>query len=211
MCRRLCLIVCCLFVAGVLPALRVLAAHADPVADHIGIYFDQQGEVYCAHPAPYTTVTAYLVATQVTEPSGLSAWVARIVTQPESLPAGLNFTLQQPGVSILPAPFFYAQLSPAVPRAPAITLLSMSTFYLGGVVLLAVGAAETTLFPADPGPGYAAGSDPTSWRRFTVWSGVPLSGVPHTWTVAAIGGGFPICIVDENEASTWGVLKKLYD
>ncbi len=200
-----------MLLGGLLLAVPAVQAQGTFPVDGIGIYFDQEGIANCSYAPSYTLVTAYLVVTQLTEASGLSGWQLRFATNPDPPPAGISFSLMQPGVSILPPPTFEVLLSAAVPQAPTITLLSMTLFHMGIPIDFAVGPTDPSLFPTDPGPCYAVGDDPSTWRRLSVWEGAPLTGQPGMWIVAGLGQSSTLCSPDPVEPLTWGALKRLYD
>ena len=209
--RRLMLLAVCL---GGLIA-RSAAAQTDPTPDLIGIYLDQAGTVNCTEsPAPYTLVPLYLVAANLSEPSGLAGWEAGIFTNPETLPVPLMLTapLCDFGCEL---PFLHVGLAEALPRAPTMVLARLSLIYTGGPVKLLLGACEPTSFPDDPGPGYAAGDNPGRLVRLRAASTVIVDPQhPDRLLVCVLGAPdwcTPLPDWPAVETSTWGALKQLYD
>ncbi len=185
------------------------SAQIDPTPDGIGIYFDTMGEQFCIFGVPYTPVTLYLLATRVSDSTGISGWECALYTNPAVLPAGLTVDVMDCVAGCAP-PYLHVSLAAPLPRASAIRLATISTFYLSGSVYFALGAAEPTSFPGDPGPGYSGGDDQTRLRRLTppIWS-EPDPAHDHSWYVAAIGS-YSLCTVMPAEPITWGAVKGLY-
>lgn len=186
-------------------------AQTDPGPDGIGIYFDPDGASNCATRSPYTQVTAYLVATRISAPSGMVGWAARILYNPSEIPAGVTYTLLPPVWIPDPGPDYpdvVVSLPWCQPAAPAVPLLVISFLHLGGQALLGVGPAYP--FSAAPqGPGYAACGDPGQLIALVPSGDVAWPGVPGGYVVAAVNpsGGCPV----PAEETSWGAVKALYD
>jgi len=183
----------------------------DPGPDSIGIYFDQGGVGNCATRAPFTQVTAYLVATRISDSSGIAGWAARILFNPAEIPAGVSYTLLPSGWLPDPGPAYpdiVVSLPWCLPAAPAVPLLVVSFFYMGGQVMLGVGPAYP--FSASPqGPGYAPCGAPGQLTALFPSGDVPWPGIPGGYVVAAVSptGGCPV----PAEPTSWGAVKALYE
>ena len=186
-------------------------AQTDPGLDGIGIYFDPDGVSNCATQVPYTQVTAYLVATRISAPSGMVGWAARILYNPAEIPAGVTYTLLPPLWLPDPGPAYpdvVVSLPWCLPAAPAIPLLTISFFHLGGQALFGVGPAYP--FSADPqGPGYAPCGEPDQLIALVPSGDVAWPGVPGGYVVAAVNptGGCPVPVGE----TSWGAVKALYE
>jgi hypothetical protein len=187
------------------------SAQLDTSSNGIGIYFDSAGYSFCSQAAPYTMATAYLLATRISDPAGISAWECAVYTNPATLPAGL--TVQIPGCLDCEAGFPNLHVAPPapLPQGSAITLATLSTFYLGGPVYFYVGATTPTSYPTDAGPCYAGAGDPSLWRRLRPFIGGFAPDPLHadSWLVAAIND-YQLCRVTTAEPTTWGTVKGLY-
>jgi hypothetical protein len=183
-------------------------------ANSIGVFFDMSGISICATPAPYTTLTAYVLALNISEASGLSGWECSLITDPATFPAGATVTLDNGGTNALAEPDYAVTLPAAVPRAPIIRLATWTSFYLGGQILFGIGPAHPGRFPDRAGPGYSAGDDPSLWVRLSTFCGSPAQ--PDAHYVAGVHT--LICSVDGDPdpcrtpiaETTWGAVKDLY-
>ncbi len=198
----------------VLPMLATTAFSQVPSTDIIGVFFDEQGYLPCGFQLPYTTLTAYVLAIDISEPSGLSGWECSLVTDPATFASGVTVTLANGGVNALTEPDFDVTLPAVVPRAPIIKLATWSAFYIGGVVKYGIGPAHPGHFPDDPGAGYAAGDDPARRMRLRMRCG-DAAPQPDTYYAAVMGMGCPTikdlgsCLTPVEDA-TWGAVKQLY-
>jgi hypothetical protein len=179
----------------------------------IGIYFDPDLRVNCGVAHPYTTLTAYVLAMDVSEPSGLAGWELSLLTEPATLPFPLHVTIENGGTNALADPDYEVFLPAVMPQSRIIRLASFRMFYVGGEVSFGIGPAHPGHFPASPGPGYAAGDDSTRWIRLHVPCALGLASRPDSYIVATTGG----CpLLDDNwcitpvEADSWGAVKALY-
>jgi hypothetical protein len=194
-------------IASVALLLSVLAAA--PVVgsvtnepDRIGVFFDEAATLpRDCHHAAFTGLTAYLVVLNPT--SDIGGWECRFAADTWPLPAAVTWGIRGEGLNLLPSPDFQVALSPALPAAPVVTLVSLGTFYLGGPLTFLVGATTPTSFPGDPGPGYAPADAPGTWRRLVPWTGTPSATTPVVWGVAEVG-----CV--PNDAASWSAVKALY-
>lgn len=179
--------------------------------DLIGIHFDPDGSSFCSFPSACTSLTAYLLATDASKPSGVSGWELSLFTDPTVLPAGLPVTIANGGTSALVAPEFDVPLPAPVPRAHVIPLATIETFQ-GGPVSFGVGPAHPGHFPSGPGPGYSAGDDPARRTRLHVRCALNYAPAPDSYFVAMVNGcsvyGEP-CITPIESAS-WSAVKGAY-
>lgn len=190
-------------------------ARVEPAADRIGIYLDEAGTIDCTYesPSPCTTIQLYLVAADLSEPSGIAGWEAGIFTVPESLPVPLLLTWPTcDGTCELPC--LRVGLTEVLPRTPTMILAHLALFYPGGVVKLLLGPCEPTLFPDDPGPGYAAGDDPSRLVRLRPEDTVVIDPEHPDRLLVCVIGDPDWCLPDiwpAVETWTWSALKRLYD
>jgi hypothetical protein len=198
----------------VLLAVLALAAPAmagiDPGPNGIGVYFDLGANINCAQPAPYALLNMYLIATNITESSGISGWETHVYFNP--VPgAGVTYTYAGVGaVNPLTAPDFQVGMGGGpLPYSPAVLMLTMSTFYLGGPLSIGLGPITTapTSFPLTRSPGYAAGNDPSKLVALKCSSNWPWLSVPNAFLVAGANAGD--CPVPTEDTS-WGGVKALY-
>lgn len=197
----------------VLLAVLALAAPAmagiDPGTNGIGVYFDLGANVNCGAPAPYALLPMYLIATNINETSGISGWETHVYFEPTP-GAGVTYAYAGVGaVNPLTAPDFQVGMGGGpLPYSPAVLLLTMSTFYLGGPLMIGVGpiiSAPPSFSP--PSPGYAAGNAPDRLIKLTPSSNVPIPGSNFGyWVAGANAGNCPV----PNEETSWGGVKALY-
>ena len=141
--------------------------------DDIGVYLDQAGTISCsAAPAPYSMVTLYLVAKDISSVSGLSGWECALLFDPPS-PIGISCTILNGGLNVLSPPQFCVGFPTALPYAGAMPLARIDFLYSGVPVKVGVGPTTPssfgpgTFWPDLPvGPGYAVGDNPGELRRF---------------------------------------------
>ncbi len=193
-------------------AVSATADPVDPAPDGIGIYFDSGGESNCSLAAPFTTVTAYLLALNLTTPSGIIGWECSISTSPANL-SGITYTLAGHAFNIFAPPKFSVGLAAALPCVPAITLMTMRTFYMGGPVQFAIGPCVPCAFGPNsyfpqlpPGPGYALGNNPGMLKRLYPSTADLVPGTSDTYWVAGINADCPVANVQDS----WGGVKALY-
>jgi len=197
-------------------ALVLVAANAfaqsDPGLNGIGFYFDEGGvSNYLPTQAPYTMINCYLLATRITESSGLLGWEAEVAVIPAP---GLapTYTMNAGMSNLLSAPIFLVGMANPLPFAPAMKLLTVSVLNFGTPFSLAVGPCNPSSFGRYPyadvpiGPGYAAGNDLGKLIRLTPSSNVPVPGRAYFYTTAAFMQTAPVAI----ENDSWGSVKSLY-
>jgi hypothetical protein len=190
-------------------ALLLVAASAfaqtDPGTDGLGVYFDLGGTSNCmtATINPYTPVTGYLLATRLTESSGVSGWECKMMFDvAPAIPP--TYAIQGGGLNVLTAPDFQVGIPSALPFAPAINLLSFTLYYTAPI-RFAIGPCSVSSFnPA--APGYAKGSDPGVLKRFTLAASDAVAGTPGYYFVAGINANCPVA----DATSSWTGVKNLY-
>jgi hypothetical protein len=212
-----------LIVAAVL-ALSVAPALANPIDagnNGLGVFFDTGATINCATPTPYTTLTGYLIAYNLTAPSGgLSAFEATLCINPTTFAAGLTLDGGAGFINALTPPVFFCGISPAR-SGQTIILVTISTFYLGGPIQFGVGPSVPSSFNG-MAAGYADAIDPgilvpfvpscaTPWT-LPIWKGsntderLPANGPANSFLVASVPCPGPVA----TENSTWGGVKDLY-
>lgn len=194
------------FVWVVLIGLLVSSATAQihPDADGLGLYFDLAGTAYEFQTmAPFQQVSVYLLATNVTDPAGISGWecavnVSGVVAAPSwTVSAGLNVAdgaagLFQVGIGLNEL---------ALPAAPTVLLATWTGFVMapGDVVeFLVTPYPGSVSFPDSA--GYASGSDAGHLIPFDINGGCFGSG----WTIINMW-----CPLRAQELS-WSEVKSLY-
>ncbi len=191
-------------------------AGAAPGVNTIGIFFDQSGSAAsaCTVMSTAAPLTAYVLALNISEPSGISGWELCLAKE-GNFPAGLSVTLTGQAFNAFTAPMYQVGLTGApLPYAPAITLMTLSTFYIGGTYTLKFGLGPTTptsfaSAPEGPGPGYVRGDDVSVIHRLTEVTNVPIAGQPGFFWVAFVNDSAN-CPITATEESTWGGVKALY-
>jgi hypothetical protein len=188
--------------------LMAASACAQTVADpnSIGFYFDQTGtNNYSA-----TASQAYLLATRISESSGIEGWEARVGVSggidPLSedymepaflLPTGSN-NFGSPGNFII-------GMTAVLPYAPAIRLARITVFntdpntglkvpfslYVGPAIPCSFGDPNGAYPNNPPSPLYAAGIDGGKLIGLTPSCNQPVPGMPNCFTVAASGMAAP--------------------
>lgn len=197
-------------------ALSLLAvnafAQADATADGIGWYFDEAtaaSNCIATVPNPGTRTYAYLLATNISEDTGISGWEAKVYVSDSYVPVDdYYFTVAGTGyVNPLVEPEFGPGYAVALPYAPIIRLLRLAIYSTGAPYKLGVGpiAPERCSFDP-PSPGYTAGDDPGKTIPLVPSSNVVIPDTDGYW-VAGVGGDFcPVAI----ENDSWGAVKNLY-
>ncbi len=171
--------------------------------DGIGVYFDMDGLVTChATAAPFEQVNAYLLATNVSDATGISGWEAVVtvngapVAPAWTLAAGLDVdpsdTGFQVGIGVAPA---------ALPSAPAVVLATWAGFIMAPTDIVDFTVSDVPGSVSFAGtPGYASGSDAGLLIPFQVSSGYPYV------ACAQINA----CDVVANEDMSWSQVKDLF-
>lgn len=207
-----------ILVAALAIAAPAFAVPVDPKVDGIGVYFDTGATINCSAAAPYTAVTAYLLGTNLSR-GGLSGWEATLCVNPTFFGAGITMDIGAGALNVLTAPDFQVGLSPSR-SGNVVTLLSISTFYLGGPILFGVGPCIPSSF-GGTNPGYADPVDPAILVPMTPSSNVPwtlpiylgsntnlpANGPANSFAVAGVNAT-PCPVAAEQ--STFGAVKDLY-
>jgi hypothetical protein len=84
-------------------------------SNSIGVFLDREACSNCGSAAPYLVVTVYVLAVNVSELSGISAWECSLVTNPAIFPVAATVTLENGGVNALTSPDFDVTLPASVP------------------------------------------------------------------------------------------------
>jgi len=182
-------------------------AQIDPDENGIGLYFDELGfEVCTVTTAPFEEVTAYLLATNITE-EAVSGWECEVVTFGAPVaPAWLLNGLQP--LNAFSAPLFAVGLGEGdlatEPENNVVLLATYSAFVMAptDVVEFAIQNLPASSFEP-PSPGYAAGDNAGNLIPLQVSSGFPFGNV-----VAQIN--LPDCGVIANDNVSFGSVKALY-
>lgn len=189
-------------------------AAAEPVADGIGIYCDVNASGHCCYAASYALLTMYVVASNLSEPAGIGCWEAKVLYEPAAWPAGLTWSVCGEGAVFVPqdAPVFRVCIPAGLAAAPAVPLLSFTTFYLGGPKVVGLGPVVPSMVEG-AGPAYSPADAPTRWRAFQVLCGrsvswAPWPGEPNGFGSASINTACADPAVDER---SWSLVKRLYD
>lgn len=185
-----------------LAAQAASAQPCDPLPNGIGIYFDQQGCDYCAMPALYSTVTGYVLATNV-DPSlgGISVFELKLLIDP--VPFGLieRVTSANP-VNLFP---WYSLIPFDTAIAPAMKLFWFEFIWMGSPTRFGLGPYLPSSRHGTT-PMMLAANDPALWvpLRPSIQN-VPWPGEEYGYTVAWAGN----CPIAAEETS-WGEIKSLY-
>ncbi|MFH1843511.1 MAG: hypothetical protein ABIF77_09935 [bacterium] len=176
--------------------------------DGIGIYFDLEGNEYCKDfdpaPLPGGELEAYLILTHASNTSGLVGWQCKldIDTPPGSHVWSYEFAT--PAMNVSMPPNFAVVVFTPVPHRSALLLATITLH------VLTPGAWTFQIYPPDMGmaklipmtwPVYMAADNPG-----VVIPMIQVSG-GEDYPVAVLNG---ICGVVDDEATTWGALKVLY-
>lgn len=185
-------------------------AQTSTVPNKLGIYFDTVGVANSKGYGEGATVTAYLVATHISQMDGMSEWECRILLSPGVAMQDVVFSFNTPNacVNTLVAPDFMVAVGPAYATAPAMWLLrirftmpdSVPTVFLGFGPSLAA-----TSFPLQHVAGYGSGSGVmTPFTPAAV--AMPVPGVPGGYYVAGANHPFG----DPTTNDSWSGVKNLY-
>jgi hypothetical protein len=174
-------------------------AQIDPDPDGIGMYFDTAGTEYCRSAVTGPT-SVYLLATNISESSGLSGWEAHVTY---TVPAGCfetGWVLPAGSLNVSTAPDFVVGLAAPAPYAPAILLGTYGILvFCPDCIEFYVGPSNT---PSLPGvPLYAAGDNPGSLIALQQSSGGPDNPVLQLNCDCTIVG---------DEPTSFGGVKSMY-
>ncbi len=186
----------------------------------LGVFFEPQGTTNCAPgPAQFEILTAYLLIVNPGASGEVAGWEGQLLINPPTFPAGITMDIGPEALNVFSAPAFNVGFTLAAPRTGnPVTLLTITTFYLGGQISFGVG-------PTDPSstqgisPCFVDAVDNTLLIPLTpssnvLWPFTPaetFGGVvphpTHSYLVAGVGGATcPTGI----EPSSWGSVKALY-
>jgi hypothetical protein len=178
-----------------------VAAQIDPMPDGIGIYFDPGATQNCMFTsAPFQSVTAYLMATNISAPSGISGWECTVQVAGSLLAPA--WAIAGGGTNFLTAPDFAVGVGTVAPLpfAPAMVLATLTAYVMNPTDLVALYVRPAPQ-PSIPGhPVYATGDNAYDLRALIQSTG------GADFPVAAINGDCPVA----NESGTWGQMKALF-
>ncbi len=176
--------------------------HPDP--DGLGLYFDPGGTAYETQTSvPFQQVTAYLLATNITDPMGISGWECAVITTGSvaapswTVSGGLNVTDGSAGLFQVGIGLFEL----ALPSAPTVLLATWTGFIMAPfdiVEFLVTPFPGSVSFPDSA--GYASGSDAGHLIPFDINGGCFGSG----WTI--INMWCPLGA----EQQSWSEIKTIY-
>jgi hypothetical protein len=183
-------------------------AQIDPDENGIGLYFDEFGyEVCMSTAAPFTPITAYLLATNISEESGVSGFECEVTTDGPLTASAWALNGVQP-LNVFAAPLFAVGLGEfelATPVINNVVLLATLTAYVlapTDQVSFGIKNLDAGSF-TPPSPGYAAGDNAGLLVPLQVSSGFPFGAA-----VAQIN--IDPCGVVANEDVSFGSVKALY-
>ena len=212
----------------VLTASSAWAVNPELGLNSFGVFFEQTADTNCNTSAtPYSTLTAYVIACNLTRPNGLSAIEFTLLVNPTTFSAGISFDGGGGFINALTPPVFFCGISPSR-NGQAVTIITISTFYLGGPIYFGLGPSVPSSF-ASLYPGYADADDPgilvplhpcsqVAWT-LPIYKGsntderLPANGPPNSLLVAAVNATDPACPpfgVSATQQSSWGSVKNLY-
>ncbi len=198
--NKLTLFIC----AGALLIATGVLAQADPQADMIGIYFDEEAYVTWTEVPVGETCTAYLCLTRISWPSGISGWECHIEYTPSA--SVLEWNYRGDGINALIPPEFCVGIYLPLPWAPSIVVMDFLVLVTGPEVIeFTVRAADNpSIWLPCPLPVYAPG-DYMGELQTLGYSGGWDGCYPDV--CANINGG-PMVV--PAEAATWGTVKTIY-
>lgn len=185
-------------------------AQTSTVPNGLGIYFETGALTNSKVYGEGATVTAYLVATHISQTDGMSEWECQILLNPVVAMQDAVFLFNTPTacVNTLVAPDFMVAVGPAFATAPAMWLLRIRFPLPDSVptVLLGFGPSlAATSFPLQHVAGYGSGSGVMT--PFTpAGAAIPVPGVQGGYYVAGAG---PMS-GDPTTDDSWGGVKNLY-
>ncbi len=110
-----------------LALVSVASAQLDPEPDGMGIYFDMGGTEVCySTMAPFESVTAYLLLTNMSNPDGIDSWEASLEVignpvAPQWFSAFCPISIDNPMI-------LHCGPGPALPAAPVVVLATWTGF-----------------------------------------------------------------------------------
>ena len=183
-------------------------AQIDPDPNQIGVYFDPLATEFCTSAAMYMAVSAHVMFTNPTDPTGtpcgISGWEAEVTAIPPATGGMINgATLMGSGpINLFAYPTFQVGMGTPWPPAPVIHVADINIFTLNtDAWFFTIGAIGPTSWPEDPGPGFAVDYDPGILVRV-----MPSSGSMDL-PVAQVNG---VCGVTAAQDDTWGGVKSMF-
>ncbi len=188
----------------------VAFAQIDPDPDGIGLYFDMEAtEVCMATAAPFESITAYLLATNITEESGISGWEMEVLVDGPLTADAWELIGIQP-LNVFTAPRFAVGLGEHGLANPIVDnvvhLATLTAYVLAPTDQVSFGIkphCSSSWNP--PAPGYAAGNNAGNLVPFLV-SGGGFDALENP--VAQINTDE--CSVVSNDDVSFGSVKALY-
>jgi hypothetical protein len=179
--------------------------------DGLGIYFFENGAWTNTkmNAEEGAQITAYLVATNISQPNGISGWDCEIALDGNILMDDVSWMAPQPtwaATNVSSPPQFVVGIAPPIATVPTISLLTFRFPFPapGGLVLLGFGPIITGFLGSHGSPGYQSG---TIWTPFIPSSNaLPIPGRPGFYYVACAGGEGPIVATNDS----WSSVKSLY-
>ena len=188
----------------------VAFAQVDPAENGIGLYFDMDAtEVCLTTAAPFTPISAYLLATNITEESGISGWEMEVLIDGPLVAAAWELIGIQP-LNVFTAPVFAVGLGEHGLANPIVNnvvhLATLTAYVLAPTDQVSFGIkphCSSSWNP--PAPGYAAGNNAGNLVPFLV-SGGGFDALENP--VAQINTDE--CSVVSNDDVSFGSVKALY-
>jgi hypothetical protein len=183
-----------LVLAVVLAAANAFA-QTSSVPDGLGIYFETTALTNSKECAGGSIVTAYLVATHISQKNGMAVWECEVVLGGDVSMDDVSWTYSNPDavVNALAPPQFMVAMAPPLPAAPSMYLLRIRFPFpkAGTPVLLGIGPSTPTSLPGQHTAAYGNG-DSSVLTPFTPSStAFPVPGRPGFYYVACAGGRGP--------------------
>ena len=196
----------------VLAAVAAAAGQSDPTSPKIGIYADTHlwRCAHCAYPGAYSNLSLYIIASDLGGTAGIASWEAQVLYDPALFPAGIGWTPagDEAVLAPWPLPNFHVTIPTGLPAAPAVLLMTMTTFWLGGQGVVGLGPCDPSSV-GNAGPAYALVTEPADWEVFApARASWPWPGVANGFVLAEINH-FECC-PDAAAQSSWSAVKSLY-
>ena len=184
-------------------------AQIDPDENGIGLYFDMAATDVClTTAAPFQPIAAYLLATNVTEESGISGWEMEVLVDGPLTAAAWELIGIQP-LNVFTAPVFAVglgehELANQADANGVIHLATLTAYVLAPTDQVAFGIKNHDSSSWNPpAPGYAAGNNAGNLVPFQVSSGFPFCA-----PVAVINMDCENVVANDNVS--FGSVKALY-
>ncbi len=195
-----------------------MAVPSDPGPNGLGVYFDTGAASNClVAPAPYTPLTAYLMITNPGASGKVAGWEGQLLINPPTFAAGITLDIGPEALNVFTAPAFNVGFTMVgVRQGNPITLVTITTFYLGGPISFGVGPTLPSSTHGEAAcfvdavdnallvPLVPSCNIPWPFTTAQTYGGVVNA---NSFLVAGVGGATcPTAI----EQSTWGNVKDLY-